>query len=105
MTEDALQHSEAYLAEAQRLSHTGSFDWSLSCGEIFWSEETFQIFEYDRATKPAVELALQRIRPEDKALVQQPLDRASGDFERRLPMPDDSVNYVHAVAHAVFDFT
>ena len=48
----AEQRSEAYLAEAQRLSHTGSFGWRVSTGEIIWSEETFRIFHYDRTTKP-----------------------------------------------------
>src|ERR1700733_5273152 len=43
--EQALRRSEAYLAEAQRLSHTGSFGWDVSSGEIYWSEETFRIFE------------------------------------------------------------
>src|SRR6202023_2977260 len=50
--EDALRQSEAYLAEAQRLSRTGSFGWNVSSGEIYWSEETLRIFQYDRATKP-----------------------------------------------------
>ncbi|MGA7395622.1 MAG: hypothetical protein WBW78_23470 [Terrimicrobiaceae bacterium] len=55
--EEELRRSEAYLAEAQRLSHTGTFGWMVSSGEIFWSNETFRIFEYDRATKPSVERA------------------------------------------------
>jgi PAS domain S-box-containing protein len=63
--EDSLRRSEAYLSEAQRLSRTGSFGCKPSSGEMFWSEETFQIFEYDRATKPAVEAILQRVHPED----------------------------------------
>jgi PAS domain S-box-containing protein len=54
-----LQRREAYLAEAQRLSHTGSFGWRPSTGEIFWSKETFRIFDYDPVTKPTVELVLQ----------------------------------------------
>src|SRR3984893_6811226 len=45
--EDGLRRSEAYLAEAQRLSHTGSFGWDVSSGEIYWSLETFRIFEYE----------------------------------------------------------
>src|SRR6202166_1197282 len=45
--EEALRQSETYLAEAQRLSHTGSFGWRPSIGEILWSEETFRIFQYD----------------------------------------------------------
>jgi PAS domain S-box-containing protein len=107
MTQE-LQRREAYLAEAQRLSHTGSFGWSVSSGEIFWSEETFRIFEYDRATKPSVELVLKRVHAEDVALVKQTIERASQDakdfdFEHRLRMPDGSVKYVHVVAHALSD--
>src|SRR6201984_762711 len=66
--EEKLQQSEAYLAEAQRLSHTGSFGWKPSTGEIVWSEETFRIFQYDRSTKPTVELVLQRVHPDDATL-------------------------------------
>jgi DNA-binding response OmpR family regulator len=43
--EEALRRSEMYLAEAQRLSHTGSFGWKVSSGEIYWSDETYRIFE------------------------------------------------------------
>ena len=55
-----LQRSEAYLAEAQRLSHTGSFGWDVPSGKLYWSEETFRIFECDRAEQPTVELVIQR---------------------------------------------
>ena len=104
----AEQRSEAYFAEAQRLSHTGSFGWRIATGEILWSEETFRIFQYDRTTKPTVELVLQRVHPEDAALVQQIIERAARDgkdfaFEYRLLMPDGSVKNIHAVAHALSD--
>ena len=66
--EEALQSSEAYLAEAQRLSHTGSFGWDFSSGKTFWSEERFELLEYDRAVQPTVELILRRTHPEDRAL-------------------------------------
>src|SRR6266478_4339261 len=56
LQEEKLQHSEAYLAEAQRISHTGSFGWRPSTGELLWSDETFRIFQYDRATEPTLEL-------------------------------------------------
>src|SRR5216684_4733345 len=106
--EEKLQRSEAYLAEAQRLSHTGSFGCRPSTGEILWSEETFRIFQYDRATKPTVELILQRVHPEDAASVKQTIERAAQDgqdfeHEYRLVMPDGSVKYVHVVAHASND--
>jgi PAS domain S-box-containing protein len=103
--ERELRRSERYLAEAQRLSHTGSFGWSIPSGQIFWSEETFQIFQYDPTTKPTVELVLQRVYPEDVALVKHTIERASQDgtdfeHEYRLLMPDSSIKYVHAVAYA-----
>ena len=106
--EDALRRSEAYLAEAQRLSKTGSFGWSVSSGGIRWSEETFRIFEYDRTTEPTVELILKRVHPEDAVHVKQTIESASmngKDFEHeyRLVMPDHSVKYVHVVAHALRD--
>src|SRR5712692_10073940 len=102
--EEALLRSEAYLAEAQRVSHTGSFGWSVSSGYIVWSEETFRIFEYDRAFKPTVEGVLERTHPEDRAFVQERLDqvardRKAFDFEHRLLMPDGSCKYVRVVGH------
>ncbi len=103
--EAELRVSEAYLAEAQRLSHTGSFGWRPSTGEIIWSEETFRIFQYDRTTAPTAELSLQRVHPEDAALVKQTIQRAARDgqnfeHEHRLLMPDGSVKHVHVLARA-----
>jgi PAS domain S-box-containing protein len=100
--EKALRCSEAYLAEAERLSHTGSFRWDVSGGEIYWSEETFRIFEYDRATTPTVERVLQCTHPDDRTQVRQLIERAAQerqgfDFEHRLLMPDGSVKYVRVV--------
>jgi PAS domain S-box-containing protein len=105
---DELRRSEAYLAEAQKLSHTGSFGWRPFTGEIIWTEETFRIFQYNRNTTPTVELVLQRVHPEDAALVRQTIERASRDrknfeLEHRLLMPDSSVKHVHVVAHALSD--
>ena len=106
--EEALRRSEASLHEAQRVSRTGSFGWGLSTGEIFWSEETFRIFQYDRTMKPTVKLILQRVHPEDAVHVKQTIESASmngKDFEHeyRLVMPDTSVKHVHVVAHALSD--
>ena len=103
-TEEALLRSEAYLAEAQRVSHTGSFGWSVSSGHIFWSDETFRILEYHPTNKPTVEVILQRTHPEDRAFVKETLDQAARDkkafeFEHRLLMPDGSVKYVRVVGH------
>ena len=63
-----LQQSEAFLAQAQRISQTGSFGWNVAKGEIYWSDETYNIFEIDRATKPTFELVLQRVHPDDRAV-------------------------------------
>src|SRR5229473_8226819 len=102
--EEAIRRSEAYLAAAQALSHTGSFGWKIPSGEIFWSNETFRIFECDLETKPTVELVFSRVHPDDRTLVQRhidraPLDRESFDFEHRLLLPDGSVKHVRVTAH------
>jgi PAS domain S-box-containing protein len=106
--EEALRRSDAYLTEAQRLSLTGSFGWKVSSGELFWSEETFRIFGYDRTTKPSLKLIMQRTHPTDIARVRQLIDRASRDgrdweLEHPLLMPDGSIKSVHVVARAVRD--
>ncbi len=106
--ENALRQSETYLAEAQRLSHTGSFGWRVASGEIIWSEETFRIFGYDKAPSVKLDTVFQRILPDDRARAKQTIDRASSDgndFDHgyRLLMPDGSIKYVHATAHAVKD--
>src|SRR5712691_11919239 len=100
-----LQRSEAYLAEAQRLSHTGSFGWDVSSGKLYWSEETFRIFQCDRDDQPTLAFVLHRTHPDDRAGVQQTIYRAAQErkdlnFEHRLLMPDGSVKYVHVVGHA-----
>jgi PAS domain S-box-containing protein len=106
--ESALQQSQAYLTQAQELSRTGSFGWTVATGEIIWSEETFRIFQCDRTTRPTVGFMVQRAHPDDRAAVQQTIDLASidgkdFDHEYRLLMPDGSVKYVHAVARAERD--
>ena len=106
--EDRLRRSEAYLVEAQRLSHTGSFGWTPSTGELHWSDETFRILEYDPSVKPTIERVLQRIHPDDLAMTRQLLDETSHgekDFDNthRLLMPDGSVKFVHVLSHALKD--
>src|SRR5260370_37088573 len=101
-----LHRSEAFLAEGQRISNTGSFGWSVLSGEINWSEEIYKILEYERAVKPTLELVFQRIHPDERDFVQQTLDRASNertdfDLEHRLLMPDGSVKHLHVVARAL----
>jgi PAS domain S-box-containing protein len=104
----ALLRSEMYLKEAQSLSGTGSFGWNIASGQVIWSDETFRILGVDRATKPTIELIVQRTHPEDRPSVQETIDRASRegrdfDHEHRFVMPDGSVKYVHVVARAQRD--
>src|SRR6266498_405104 len=103
-----LGRREAYLAEAQRLSHTGSFGWKPETGELIWSDETYRIFEYDRAVTPTLDLLVQRVHPEERPDFQSVIERASrgaSDFEHayRLLLPDGRVKYVNALAHATQD--
>ena len=107
-TNEALRRSEAYLADAQTLSHTGSFGWDISTGEQFWSEETYRIFEYDQAVTPTLQLAFERVHPEDLQLVQQVAAGASQDgrdvdFEHRLLMPNGTVKTVRVLGHTCPD--
>lgn len=102
--EQALERSEAFLSDAQRLSRTGSIATKLPDGAMWWSDETYQIFDYSKHVTPSFQLILERSHPEDIALVshayQQSLAGAPFvDLEHRLAMPDGSVKYVHYVAH------
>jgi PAS domain S-box-containing protein len=103
-----LRRREAYLAEAQRLSHTGSFGWKPDTGEIVWSEETYRIFECDHAVKPTIDLLVQNVHPEDRPDFLKVIKSASAgatQFEHtyRWLLPDGSVKHVHALAHALQD--
>ena len=105
-THEKLQRSEAFLTEGQSISHTGSFGWSVSTEEIYWSAETYKIFEYDRSEKPTLGMIMRRIHPDDRDHVQKTLDRATEaradfDLEHRLLMPDGSVKYLHSLARAL----
>jgi len=92
-----------YLAEAQRLSHTGSFGWDPASGEIYWSSETYRIFECAPTIEPTVQMVLDRTHPDDRMRLRQIIDCASierSEFiaEHRLLMADGSVKYVRTVA-------
>jgi signal transduction histidine kinase len=108
LMQEKLQRSETYLAEAQQLSHTGSFGWKVATGEIIWSAESFRIFQLDPAKKPALELIFERTHPEDAPIVKQTIEAAAleaKDFhlEHRLLMPDGAVKHLEVVAHAGTD--
>jgi PAS domain S-box-containing protein len=107
--EEALRQSQAtYLAEAQKLSVTGSFGWNTVTGETLWSEQTFQIFGYGRSHPPSIEAVFERVHPDDDSHARQVIEQAAResrdfDFEHRLLMSDGSVKYLHVVARAVTD--
>ncbi len=106
--EDRLRRSEGYLAEAQRLTHMGSFGWRVPSGEIHWSDETYRIFGWDPQTKPTMEVILRETHPDDVVFVKETVRRVSQeqkdlDFEHRLLMQDGSVKHIKVVAHAVRD--
>jgi PAS domain S-box-containing protein len=100
--EEALRRSEAHLAQAQRLSRTGSFHWNLATGKTFWSEETYRILGYDTTTEPTRDLVMQRVHPDDAALVREAFVATSErrqpvDFEYRMLMPDGAIKHVRVV--------
>src|SRR6201987_1180988 len=100
-----LQRRWQYLAEAQRLSHSGTFGWKVRSGELIWSDETYRILGFTRETNPTLDLVFDRIHPEDRDLLQQIRDRATQngmdlDVEHRILLPDGVIKHVHAVAHA-----
>src|SRR6201998_1100428 len=100
-----LQKRWQYLAEAQKLSHSGTFGWKVHTGELIWSEETYRILGFTRETNPTLDLVFDRIHPEDRERLQQLRDRAGQngmalDVEHRILLPDGALRYLHVVAHA-----
>lgn len=107
-SEEELRRSEAFLAEGQRLSSTGSFSWKVATDEIAWSDELFRIYELEPGLRVTLERIRTRVHPEDLALLERMAQQARegiDDFEwqYRLVMPDGSIKYLHAVAHASRD--
>ncbi|AKU93819.1 Signal transduction histidine kinase CheA [Labilithrix luteola] len=105
-TEEALRRSEVYLAEAQRLSKTGSFGWHLESGRLVFSDETYRLLGFDRSSKPVLEDVLARVHPEDAASVRETLDRVTRagedlDAQHRFVMADGSVKFVHVLGRPV----
>jgi C4-dicarboxylate-specific signal transduction histidine kinase len=108
LMQEKLERTEAYLSEAQQISHTGSFGWRVATGEILWSEETFRIFQYAPTIKPTMELVFQRVHPEDIAFVRQTIEhvaKAGKDWhlEYRLLLPDGEVKHLYIDCRAGSD--
>src|SRR4029077_16872654 len=100
-----LQRRWQYLAEAQRLSHSGTFGWKVSSGELVWSDETYRILGVTRQTNPTLDLLFDRVHPDDLDRVRQLSDRAAQngmdlDVEHRILLPDGVIKCLHVVAHA-----
>ncbi|MGA3131973.1 MAG: sigma 54-interacting transcriptional regulator [Terracidiphilus sp.] len=103
-----LRRSKAHLADAQRLSHTGSAGMEAGTKRMFWSEESARIYGYSPDTEPTPDLILQRVHPDDVDLLKNVLERAGQggsdfDFEHRLLMPDGSTKYIRSLAHPLRD--
>ena len=108
LTEIELRRSKAHLADAQRLSRTGSVGMEVGTKRIFWSDEAARIYGYPPGTEPTPDLMLQRSHPDDVGLLADVLGRAAQgghkfDWEHRLLMPDGSIKHLHDLAHSVRD--
>src|SRR6266436_8934173 len=109
--ERELRRGEGYLAEAQKLTHTGSWAWNVGTGVLFWSREIFDIYAYEyQETGPTWPQFLERIHPEDRPQVEQKARmEASGkewldsQIDFRIILPDGTVKHLHSVAHPVRD--
>jgi PAS domain S-box-containing protein len=104
--EDSLRKSQAYLDQAQQLSHTGSFGWNIASGDIVWSKEAYQILGIDRAVTPSIDLIMQHIPPAEYEFVRGEIDRSlrgASDFEyeHSWVRPDGRVKQIHVRAHRV----
>jgi PAS domain S-box-containing protein len=108
--EEALRRSEAYLAESQRLTHTGSWASHGTTHEAeYWSEEMFRVFGFDpQQGLPMRDQWLQRIHPEDRDKVKKEasdrmfVQKVDSDVEFRIVLPDGTVKVIHGLAHPIF---
>jgi signal transduction histidine kinase len=103
-TERELKRSDAFFAEAQRVSSTGSFSWRVATDDIEWSAQMYRIYAIEPTVPMTWKLIGSRVHPEDLAAVEERVEQARRDaadleFDHRLQLPDHSVRYVHVVAH------
>src|SRR6266478_7396565 len=104
------ERRQAYLAEAQRITHTGSWAWNVGTDERFWSEETFRIFEFDPKLKPAWSLIRDRVHPDDRASLDQrkkmeftQMGWTDSEADLRIVVSDGRIKHLHTIAHPVMD--
>src|SRR5436190_6569402 len=109
--EEKLRRNEMYLAEGQRLSHTASWAWNVSTGEVYWSPELFRIHGLDSdEVRPGYPDVLEYVHPEDRARAQQTFEdavREEKEYELayRVLLPNGTIRHVNNLAHPVFDDT
>jgi PAS domain S-box-containing protein len=107
--EEALRRSESYLAEAQRLTRTGSWAWNVATRQsVYWSQENFRLFGFDpEGGIPSDEAFYQRIHPEDRdrvrreVFVESPDQGSHFDVEFRIVLPEGAIKYVRSTGHPV----
>ena len=108
-TEEDIRRSEAFLAEGERLSHTGTWSLKVASGDVLWSQEHFRIFDLDPLeTTPSLELFWQKVHPDDRVQLQQLVEEAvqerkdfASDF--RIILPNGTTRHVHGTGQAVVD--
>src|SRR5580692_2366077 len=110
--EEKLRRSEAYLAEAQKLTHTGSWVWNLRTDALFWSQEVFRIYDYDpeKMAHPTWDF-FERVHPEDRPRFEQRKKRlaftqkewADSEIDFRIVLPDGTIKHLHSIAHPVIE--
>ena len=110
--EEALQRSEAYLAEAQKLTHTGSWVWNVRTDALFWSQEVFRIYDYDpeKMAHPTWDF-FERVHPEDRPKFEQRKRRMAStqkewtdsEIDFRIVLPDGTIKHLHSIAHPLIE--
>jgi PAS domain S-box-containing protein len=108
---EALRRSEGYLAEAQKLTHTGSWAWNVHTGDLFWSEEIYRIYDIDcQKTGPTWLQFLERVHPEDRSQIEERAkmeatrkDWVDSPSDFRIVLPDGTIRRLHSIAHPVMD--
>src|SRR5882672_2253024 len=110
--EEALRSHEQNLAEAQKLTHTGSWVWNVRTDTLFWSQEVFRIYDYDpeKMARPTWDF-FERIHPEDRAKFEQrkkrmastQKERADSEIDFRIVLPDGTIKHLHSIAHPVIE--
>ncbi|HCT62010.1 MAG TPA: PAS domain S-box protein [Acidobacterium sp.] len=108
LVEEKVRLSEAFLADAQRLAHVGSFSWRLPANQIEWSEELYRIFEFEPGTPITFDLIGSRIHPEDLPLMYDKMGKGQDgvsniEYEERLLMPNGSIKHLHLTAYLTQD--